>query len=130
MGPPGSLHATGHGPGLRDTVPGQDLVQVTGGIIASGDMEELPDLGSTEENTGRGQGAGLPPAACTRAGVGEQLGGGQAVAGVAAGDQQYLESGAVMEDWELAALPGSPRHCTSHTRGRSEGGGVEAAPWR
>ena len=95
-------------------------------------MEELTDLDRTEESTGRGQEArSLSPAACTGAGEGEQLRGGQAATGVnAAGDQQYLQSCAVVEDWELAALPESPQHCTSHTRGRSGGGGVEAAPWR
>ena len=94
-------------------------------------MEELTDLGSTETSTGRGQEAGLTPAAFTRAGVGEQLSGVQVVRVVtAAGDQQDLESGTVMDDRELAALPGSPPHCTSHTRASSGGGEVEAALWR
>ena len=95
-------------------------------------MEEIPDLGSTEASTQRRQEAGFPPTAGTGAGVGEQLRRGQVagVGGDTAGDQEDLQSGTVMEDRELAALLGSPRHCTSHTRGRSEGGGVEAAPWR
>ena len=93
-------------------------------------MEEVPDLTSTEVTTGRGQEAGLPPAACTGAGVGEQLGDVQTVSVVAAGDQEDLESCTVMEDWELAALPVSPPRCSSHMRGASGGGGVEAAPWR
>ena len=93
-------------------------------------MEELTDLGSTEALPGRGQEAGLTPAACTGAGVGEQLSGVQeATVVAAAGDYQYLESCTVMDDGELAALPGSPPHCTSHRRGGSEAGGVEAAPW-
>ena len=92
-------------------------------------MEEVPDLTSTEVTTGRGQEAGLPPAVRARAGVGEQLGGGQEVGGEAAGDQEDLE-GAVVEDRESAALPGSPPRCTSHRRGGSVAGGVEAAPWR
>ena len=92
-------------------------------------MEEITDLGSTEAITGRGQEAGLPPAACTGAGVGEYLGGGEEVIVItAAGDQQYLDSCAVIEDWELAALPGSPPHCTSHTRGQTGSGVVEVAP--
>ena len=93
-------------------------------------MEEITNLGSTEAHTGRGQEAGLPPAACTGSGVGEQLGGGEGASGVAAGYEEDLQSCKVMEDRELAALPGSPPRCTSHKRGRSGGGGVEAAPWR
>ena len=84
-------------------------------------MDEIPNLGSTEATTGRGQEAGLTPAACTGAGVGEQLGGGQARPGPSAGYEEDLQSGTVMEDGELAVLPGSPPHCTSHTRGCSEG---------
>ena len=89
-------------------------------------MEEITDLGSTEAVTGRGQEAGLPPAACTGAGVGEQLGGVR----VAAGDEEDLKSVTVMEDRKLAALPGSLPRCSSHRRGQSGDGGVEAAPWR
>ena len=50
-------------------------------------MEEITNLTSNEVTPGRGQEAGLPPAACTGAAVGEQLGGVQVVAdGEAAGD--------------------------------------------
>ena len=52
-------------------------------------MEVIPNLGSTEASPGRGQEAGLPPAACTGVGVGEHLGGGE-VEGVAPGDQEDL----------------------------------------
>ena len=95
-------------------------------------MEEIPDLGSTEASTQRRQEAGFPPTAGTGAGVGEQLRGGQVagVGGDTAGDQEHLQSGTVMEDRELAALPGSPPDCTSHRRGQIVGGGVEAAPGR
>ena len=94
-------------------------------------MEEITDLGSTEATPGRGQEAGLSPAACSRASVGEHLGGGQVVGeGVAACDEEDLGSGEVIEDKELAALPGSSPHCTSRRRARSGAGGVEAAPWR
>ena len=57
-------------------------------------MEELTDLGSTEAITGRGQEAGIPPAACTGAGVGEQLGGVDRLpTGVnASSDQEDLQS--------------------------------------
>ena len=91
---PGSRHVAGHGPGLRDTVPGQDLLHVTGAITrSSSDMEELAKPGSTEASTGRGQETGLPPAACTGAGVGEHLGGGLVVAvRDTAGGQEHLES--------------------------------------
>ena len=122
----GGGQVTGHCPGLRDTVPGQDLVHVTGSVTAPSDMEQLTDLGSTEAFSGRGQETGLAPA--VRAGVGEQLGGGEEVGREAAGDQEDLE-GAVVDDRELAALPGSPPRCSSHRRGSSEAGGVEAAPW-
>ena len=97
--------------------------------MASEDMEEITNPGSTETFSGRGQEARLPPAVRARAGIGEQLGGGQEVGGEAAGDQEDLE-GAVVEDRESAALPGSPPRCTSHRRGGSVAGGVEAAPWR
>ena len=90
-------------------------------------MEEITNLGSTKAIKGRGQETGLPPAACTGAGVGEDLGDVQTTTGVAPGDKEDLESGAVIEDGQL---PGSPPRCTSHRRGRSAGEGVEAAPWR
>ena len=93
-------------------------------------MEEITNLGSTKAIKGRGQETGLPPAACTGAGVGEHLGDVQTATGVAPGDKEDLESGAVIENGQLPALPGSPPRCSSHRRGRSAGGGVEAAPWR
>ena len=95
-------------------------------------MEEMTNLPRTEASTGRGQEADLPPASCTGAGVGEHFGGGQNVRVAAdreaTGYKEDLPSGAVIEDRELAALPGSPPHCTSHRRGGREGGEVEAAP--
>ena len=100
--------------------------------MASEDMEEITNLSSTEVITRRGQETGLPPAACTGAGVGEHLGGVQNVRVAAnreaTGYKEDLPSGAVIEDRELAALPGSPPRCTSHRRGGREGGEVEAAP--
>ena len=86
-------------------------------------MEEITNPGSTEATPWRGQEAGLPPAACTGAGVGEDLGDVQTATGVAPGDKEDLESGAVKEGGQLAALPASPPRCTSHRRGRSAGGG-------
>ena len=56
----------------------------------SEDMKEIPNLARMEGNTARGQGTGLPPAACTRASQGEHLGGVQIFNGVAASDQEYL----------------------------------------
>ena len=73
---PGSLCVPDYRPGLGDIVPGQDLIHATGDIIedikASSYMEELTDLGSTEASTRRGQEAGMSPADCTGAVVGEQ----------------------------------------------------------
>ena len=71
-------------------------------------MEASTDLGSTEASTGRMQEAGFTPTAGI--GVGEQLCGGQlaGVGGDTASDQEDLQSYTVMEDRELAALPGSP----------------------
>ena len=70
--------------------------------MASEDMEEITNLSSTEVITRRGQETGLPPAACTGAGVGEHLGGGQKVRVAAnreaTGYKEDLASGKVIED--------------------------------
>ena len=68
-------------------------------------MEEIPGSGSTEVFSGRGQAACHPPSACSGASEGQHLAGVKVVVIVgAAGDQEYLERGTVIEEGDLSSL--------------------------
>ena len=52
---PGSSQVSGQGPGLGDRVPGQDLVQEVGAVVAPGDVEHGGETRPSESRPAGGE---------------------------------------------------------------------------